>query len=181
MGVAALNRGLEFLNEGYDAQPISGPLLLLGILAAAVAITGIYSKTVDRSPTLAKATGVFGSLSLLAFLIFLLWTLISRISSIPEAPGPLVLLALISFVVGITLAGVTVIQSSIYPPLVGYLLIAEALALIVVFVTFTLVFPERESSPVLSMTFELAQAIILLAAGYLTRKSTGPQHLGTAF
>lgn len=70
LALAGLNRGLVFLMAGYDSQPASGPLLLFGTLAAAVAIIGIYSRTRERSPTLAKVAGGFAALSVVTFRIF---------------------------------------------------------------------------------------------------------------
>lgn len=179
LALAGLNRAIVFLDEGYEAQPVSGPLLLLGILAATLAIIGIYSRTRERIPTLAKVTGAFATLSLLAFVIFLVWTIGSRVASIPEATPVLAILGLVSFIIGSTLAGVTVLRSSIYQPLVGYLLIAEALTLVAVALTFSLIFPERDPT-VVSMAFEVAQGVILLSAGHLTRDSSGIRHQQTA-
>lgn len=169
LALAGLNRAIVFLNEGYDAQPASGPLLLLGFLAALLAIVGIYSKSRESTPTLSKVTGAFAFLSLLAFVIFLVWTIGSRIAPIPESTPILAILGLVSFIIGSILAGVTVVRSSIYKSLVGYLLIAEALTLVAVALTFSLVFPEGDPT-VVSMAFELAQGVILLSAGYLTRR-----------
>lgn len=179
LALAGINRGLVFLMANYDAEPVSGPLLLLGILAAAVAIMGIYSKTRESSPNLAKVTGGFATLSLVAFSVFLVWTIASRVGPLPEAPGPLALVGILSFMVSIILAGVTVIRSSSYPALVGYLLIGEALVLVLVFVVFSVVFPDQDP-PGASLALELAQGIILLGAGFLTRDVAGPnaQELG---
>ncbi len=167
LALAGLNRGLVFLIGDDNAQQVSGPLLLLGILTASVAILGIYSKTRESYPKLAKVTGGFATLSLVAFSVFLIWTIASRIGPISEAPGPLALIGILSFMVGIILAGVTVIRSSSYPALVGYLLIGEALVIVLVFVVFSVVFPDRDL-PGASLALELAQGIILSAAGFLT-------------
>lgn len=173
LSLAGINRGLVFLMADYDAQPVSGPLLLLGILAAGVAIIGVYFKTRESSPILATVTGGFATLSLVAFSVFLVWIIASRVGPFSQAPGPLAIVGILAFMVSITLAGVTVIRSSSYPALVGYLLIGEALVLVLVFVVFSVVFPDRDP-PGASLALELAQGIILLGAGFLTRDVTGP-------
>lgn len=171
--LAAANTALVFVTEGYEFQQVSGPLLLLGLLASLLALLGIYSRALDDAPTSATVTGVLTSLALLAVLTLLAWGIGSRIGPLPDTPAPLAIVALILFISSFVLAGVTVLRSSIYTDRVGYLLIAEALALVLVIVIPVVVY-QGTAPEEATIGIELTQAIIVLWAGMLTRGVPGP-------
>lgn len=173
--LAAANTAVVFVNEGYEYQAVSAPLLLIGLLASTLALIGIASRALERSPTAAKATGAVASLALLAVVLLLVWGIGNRIGPIPDTPAPLAILSLILFISSFAIAGLTVLRSSIFTELVGYLLLAEALALVLVIVLPAVVF-EGTVPEEYTIGIEVVQALIILGAGALTRGDTG---LGT--
>lgn len=178
--LSAINTGIVFVNQGYEYQTVSGPLLLLGLLASLLALVGIHSKARDRTPTLAKATGGVAGLAAVAVVVLLVWGIASEVSSVPDSPAPLAIASILLFITSFTLAGATVLRSSVYTRPVGYLLLAEAVALVLVVALPMLVFqgtvPEEYT-----IGIELAQAIILLLAGSMTRsEAPGRQTAPTA-
>jgi hypothetical protein len=172
--VAAINTSVVFVREGYDYQALSGPLLLLGLLASFLALLGIYSKVRDREPILAKATGAVASLAVVAVTVLLAWGIASRVSTVSDPPAPLAIASLALFVTGFALAGTTVLRSSVYPRPVGYLLLGEAVALVVVIVGPLVVF-EGAAPDEYTVGIELTQAVLLLLAGWLTRGDVEPR------
>lgn len=160
-----------FINEGYDYQAVSSPLLLFGLLAALLAIFGISSKLRDQTPTVAKVTAGIASIAIIAVVVLIVWGIAEEMGVLSTSPMMLALIALVSFILSFTLAGVMVIQSDIYQRLVGYLLIGEAIMLVLVFAIPVLVYQGTTPEEV-TIGIELAQAILLLWAGSLIRDTT---------
>lgn len=170
--LAAVNTGLVFVNEGYDYQAVSGPLLLLGLFASILGLLGIYSAARDDAPRLAKATGGAAGLALAAVLVLLAWGLVERYGGGPETPAPLAIVALVLFISSFSLAGATVLRSPVYTRPVGYLLLGEAVALALVVVVPMVVF-QGTAPEEYTIGIELTQAVLLLVAGSFIRGSTG--------
>lgn len=166
--LAAVNTGIVLIYEGYSFQTLSAPLLLIGLLASLLAIIGIYSRGRDEAPTVAKATGVLAGLGLLFVIVLLIWGIVNELGGAPSTPAPVALVALVLFILSFVTGGITVLQSAIYNRLVGYLLIVEALALILVFVIPAVVY-QGEAPPEATILIELVQAVIVLWAGQLIR------------
>lgn len=166
--LAAINTGVVFVNEGYEYQTVSGPLLLVGLLVSLLALLGIHSKARDRAPTLAKATGGVAGLATGAVVVLLVWGIASRFGPAPDSPAPLAIASILLFITGFALAGVTVLRSAVYGRPVGYLLLGEALALVLVVALPAVVFqgtvPEEYT-----IGIELVQAALVLLAGSFIR------------
>lgn len=166
--LAAINTGVVFVNGGYDYQALSAPLLLLGLLVSFLALLGIHSRARDRAPTLAKATGAVAALAVVAVTVLLAWGIASRVTSVSDPPAPLAIASLVLFITGFALAGATVLRSAVYTRPVGYLLLGEAVALVVVIVGPLVVF-EGAAPDEYTLGIELVQAALLLLAGSFTR------------
>jgi hypothetical protein len=131
--IAAVNNSLQIFIDGYDPAAISVPFLLIGLVAAFIGISGLYSRLREQSPTLAGlGLGVI-VLALVGVTVLLIWA-IANYSGIASEPAPPVALGTLAMMIlGFVLAGITVLRTEAYPRLVGLLLITEAVALIFVF------------------------------------------------
>jgi hypothetical protein len=170
--LAAFNTAVVFVSEGYDYQALGGLLLLVGLLASLLALIGIYSGARSDTPGLAKATGVVAGVAAILVVVLLTLSVGSRLNLLPETPPPLAMVAIVLFILSFLTAGATVIRSGIYPQLVGFLLIAEAVALLLVVVVPIFVF-QGDVPDTWTFAIEAAQGLILLWAGSLVRRETG--------
>lgn len=177
--LAAVNTGIVFVNAGYEYETVSSPLLLLGLLASFLALIGISSRALERSPGLAKVTSIVTSLALLMVVALLVLGIGEELGVIASTPVPVALVGLFSFILSFTLAGVTVLRSSIYGQLVGGLLIAEAVALVLVFVIPVVVY-QGSAPEEATIGIELTQALIVLWAGLHIRGGTEYKRQETA-
>lgn len=172
--LSAVNTGIVFVNESYNYQTVSSPLLLLGLLASILALIGISSKSVKRSPTISKATGIVAFFAAVVVVLLLVLGIGNALGVVPDTPAPLALVGLVLFVWSFAFAGITVLRASTYGQTVGILLIAESIALVLVFVLPAVVY-EGAAPEEATIGIELIQAIILLWAGSLIRSSSASE------
>jgi hypothetical protein len=121
---------------------------------------------------LAKVTGVVAGVATILVVVILTFSVGSRLNLLPETPPPVAIVAIVLFILSFLTAGATVIRSGIYPQLVGFLLIAEAVALLLVLAVPILVF-QGDVPDTWTFAIEAVQGIILLWAGSLVRRETG--------
>lgn len=168
--IAAVNNSLVFVTEGYEPGMLSSLLLLIGLVVALIGLGGMYSSLRERTPRLARGSLAVIGLAGIALVVLLLWALGNAAGLLSEVPPPIALATLALLILGFALFGATVLRTTIYPQLVGFLLLAEAVALLMVFTVPIFVYggePPRAFGP----GIEGVQALFLLGISYVLRQA----------
>lgn len=167
--VAAANNAVVFSAPEYDPSTVSGPLLLVGLLAALLGLMGTYPRLRDPIPRLARAGTCVATLAVLAVLVLLVWGIGAQLDALPELSEAVAIGSLLLLIVAFTLFGVSVLRTDVVDRTVGLLLLAEAVALVAVFAIPVLVV-QGEPSDTWTVGIESVQALLLLGVGYVLRR-----------
>lgn len=168
--IAAANNSLQIVIDGYDPATISVPFLLVGLVAAFVGISGLYSRLRQRSPKLAGLSLGVIALAFVGVIVLLIWAIANYSGLASEPAPPLALGTLALMILGFVLAGITVIQTETYPGRVGILLVIEAIALVFVFAGPALF--QGDPPQWFGAVIEGFQALLLLGIGTTLRGHT---------
>lgn len=167
--IAAANNAVVFSAPEYDPSTVSGPLLLLGLLAALLGMLGTYPRLRDPLPRLARAGALAATVTVLAVLVLLVWGIGAQLDLLPELSDAVAIGSLLLMIVSFTLFGVSVLRTDVVDRTVGLLLLAEAVALVAVFAVPVLVV-EGDPSDSWTVGIEAVQALLLLGVGYVLRR-----------
>lgn len=168
--IGAANNSLAFVIDGYEPGMLSSLLLLVGLIAAMLGSGGLYPSLRERAPRLARVSLAVVGLAGIAVIVLLLWALGNATGLASEVPAAIALVALALLILGFALFGATVLRTATYPQVVGLLLLAEAVALLLVFVVPIFVYggdPPRA----FGVGIEAVQALFLLGIGYSIRQA----------
>lgn len=177
---AAANNAVVFSAPEYDPSTVSGPLLLVGLLAALLGMMGTYPRLREPVPRLARAGVVVASVTVLAVLVLLLWGIGTQLDVLPDLSDAVAIASLLLMILTFALFGVSVLRTDVVDRAVGVLLLAEAVALVAVFAIPVLVV-QGEPSDSWTVGIEAVQALLLLGVGYVLRRDgSGIEHAESA-
>lgn len=165
-----MNNSLVFVTEGYEPGMLSSLLLLIGLVVALLGLGGMYSSLRERTPRLARGSLAVIGLAGIALVVLLLWALGNAAGLLSEVPPPIALATLALLILGFALFGATVLRTTTYPQLVGFLLLAEAVALLMVF-TVPIFVSGGEPPRAFGPGIEGVQALFLLGISYVLRQA----------
>lgn len=167
---AAIN-SIAVFNEGYDTAAVSSLLLLIGLVAAFIGAIGLYPQLRKRTPQLAGLSLAVVVLSTVGVGVVLVWGTANVAGVAAEPAPPVVLTTLVLMTLAFALVGATVLQTGAYPRPVGQLLVAEALALILVFAVPVFLY-QGDAPRWFGPVIEAIQGLFILGIGNTLRRYT---------
>lgn len=167
---AAIN-GIATVTAGYDPAVVSPPILLLGLVAALIGTSGLYPQLRERASRLAGLSLAVVAVSTVGLVVLFVWGLANVGGMAAEPPPPVALGTLVLMILAFALVGAAVLRTDAYPRRVGQLLVAEALALILVFAVPAFLY-QGESPQWFGPVIEAIQGLLILGIGDTLRRHT---------